>query len=99
MPQHRLDLAESLKHLGDHAARTGQFPEAEQAYRRAVELCQDLVDKFPTVPLHSEHLVEAQNELMKLLESTGQVSDQQAEQSRLQAIEAVAKLVDDFPYR
>ena len=97
VPQHRLDLAESLKHLGDHAARTGQFPEAQQAYRRAVEICQDLVDKFPAMPLHSEQLVAAQNELMKLLESTGQVSDQQAEQSRLQAIDVVTKLVDDFP--
>jgi serine/threonine protein kinase/tetratricopeptide (TPR) repeat protein len=97
VPQRQLDLAESLKRFGDLAARTGKFPEAEQAYRRAVNLSQDLVDRFPTVPLHSEQLVVAQNELMKLLESTGQVLDPQAEQSRRRAIDGVAKLVDNFP--
>ncbi|MBI3838905.1 MAG: hypothetical protein HY288_13365, partial [Planctomycetia bacterium] len=97
VPQYRLDRAESLKNLGDQATRAGQLQEAEKAYRRSVGLCRELADKFPTVALYGENLIVSQNELIKLLESTGQVSDQQAEQSRLLAIEAIAKLARAFP--
>jgi eukaryotic-like serine/threonine-protein kinase len=97
VPQYRLDLAESLKSQGDRAARNHKNEEARTAYTRAVELCQDLADRFPLVPLYSETLVLTQHELEKVLESTDQLSDQQAKQSRLQEIDAVAKLAKDFP--
>jgi serine/threonine protein kinase/tetratricopeptide (TPR) repeat protein len=97
VPQYRLDLAESLKSQGDRAARIQRNEDARTAYSRAVELCQDLVDKFPLVPLYSETLVLTKHELTTVLESTGQLSDQQAEQCRRQEIDAVAKLAKDFP--
>jgi serine/threonine protein kinase/tetratricopeptide (TPR) repeat protein len=97
VPQYRLDLAESLKHLAEFATRTGHFDDAERAYLRVLELYRDLVDNFPAVPLHSERLVDAEHEFIKLLESTGQVSEEQAEQSHRKAIEKVEKLSIDFP--
>jgi tetratricopeptide (TPR) repeat protein len=97
VPQYRLDLAESLKSQGDRAARNHKNEEARTAYTRAVELCHDLADRFPLVPLYSETLVLTQHELIKVLESTGQLSDQQGEQSCRQEIDAVAKLAKDFP--
>jgi tetratricopeptide (TPR) repeat protein len=97
VPQHRLDLAETLTSLGDRSARSSKTQDAQTAYSRAVKLCQELADKYPTVALYRESLVLAQHELIKLLESTGQLSDQQAEQDYRQEIEDVSKLTNEFP--
>jgi len=97
VPQYQSDLAETLKSFGDRAVRIRNLQEARTTYIRAVELSQNLADKFPLVPLYSETLVVTQHQLMKVLESSGQVSDQQAEHDRRQEIEAVAKLVNHFP--
>jgi serine/threonine protein kinase/tetratricopeptide (TPR) repeat protein len=97
VPQYRLDLAESLKTAGDRAARGRRFQEARATYIRSVELCQDLAEKFPFVPLYSETLVVTRHELTKVQESTGELTDRQAERNRRQEIEAVTRLTSDFP--
>src|SRR5258706_2454653 len=97
VPQYQSDLAETLKSFGDRAVRIRNLQEARTTYIRAVELSQNLADQFPLVPLYSETLVVTQHQLMKVRESTEQLSDQEAERDRRQEIEAVAKLVSHFP--
>jgi tetratricopeptide (TPR) repeat protein len=81
----------------DRLAQTGKFKEAENAYRRSIKMCQDLIDEYPTAMIYRETLFFAQFPLMKLLESTGQVPDGQALQNHLEAIETVVQLTKDLP--
>jgi tetratricopeptide (TPR) repeat protein len=97
VPEYQLGLAESVKHFALGIATVGRNDDAEKAFRRAVELCRDLADRFPSVLIHHEQLLDAQNELMKFLETTGRVSDQQAEESRRHVIDTVETLADEFP--
>src|SRR5260370_153043 len=70
VPQSQLGLAETLKHFAHGAVLSGRNDEAESAATRAVQLCRDLVDRFPSVPLHHEQLIDTEYELLKLREAT-----------------------------
>jgi tetratricopeptide (TPR) repeat protein len=73
----------------------GQRPAAEQAFRGALEIREQLVAEFPAVPSYRGELAESLNGLGVLLHVLGQWPA--AEQACQRALEIREKLVADFP--
>jgi serine/threonine protein kinase len=94
-PQHCRDLAAIHNNLGNLLRDLGQWPAAEQAFRRALELQEKLATDFPTVPQSRQELARSHISLGLLLRDLGQRPA--AEPAFRRGLEIQEKLADDFP--
>ena len=78
-------------------ASSGELEQAEVAYRRAMQLLEDLVKEFPTVPRHREALARAYNSLALIEKDEGRLAD--AETHLRLELPLVDRLASDFPDR
>src|SRR5262249_56299865 len=81
--------------LGNLLREQGKYPEAEKAYRRALELRQQLADQLRDDPGCREDLVQTCNNFYRMLGPAGKTEEAEAICRRALAIRQ--KLVDDFP--
>lgn len=75
--------------------RLGQHADAEQAFRQALTLRQELATDFPSIPIYRLGIIGCYGELVALFRQTGQ--DQEAEEAGRQVVAILEKLVIEFP--
>jgi tetratricopeptide (TPR) repeat protein len=68
-PGYRLLLAAAIEDSASSLRQLGRFDDAREAYRRALDIQQHLVDEFPNTPWCQEQLAEIANDLAWLLVS------------------------------
>jgi serine/threonine-protein kinase len=98
--EYRADLSEGYHFLGvilyyPPRAQARRPREAEQAFRKAVALQEQLVAEFPTSPFFRQFLAVNYANLARLLQQTGRLTE--AEQTNRKAIGLLEKLAADFP--
>jgi serine/threonine protein kinase/tetratricopeptide (TPR) repeat protein len=94
-PALRLETAKAYRRMGDIRRTLEEHRQAEEAYRQALDLQQQLTAAFPAAPEHQEELARSHNNLGLLLEHTGRLRE--AEQAYRQALERYEKRGDDPP--
>jgi tetratricopeptide (TPR) repeat protein len=85
----------SHHNLGNVLAVRGQQPAAERAFRRALDLYEQLVAEFPAVPEYRNELASSHDGLGNLLADLGQRAA--AGQVYRRALDIKEQLADDFP--
>jgi serine/threonine-protein kinase len=95
MPDSRLELAKIHINLGVLLRRTGHPQKAEQAYRDALELQQQLAADFPAIPAYRGDLAATHNNLGNLLLEMRRLTD--AEKAYRDALAVYRQLADQFP--
>jgi serine/threonine protein kinase/tetratricopeptide (TPR) repeat protein len=90
----RHDVAATYNNLGRLLEHIGRLTQAEQAYRRALDLCEQFVADSPSAAAR-ESLAIARLNLGNVLVQTGQT--RKAEDIFRQAVAAQQKLVGEFP--
>jgi serine/threonine protein kinase/Flp pilus assembly protein TadD len=84
-----------ISNLGDLYLRRGDYSRAEQAFRQAEKLFEDLAAGYPDLPSYRDSLAYMKVQLGILFSRTGRAEE--AEQAYRQGIEIQEKLVADFP--
>jgi serine/threonine protein kinase len=95
-PYYRAKLAVTYYHLGLTLQATGKTGEAEDSFRRALKLQEELVRQFPSVPDHRLDLSASQQDLAVLLKSQGQRD--QADDYFRRCQHLLEKLTADFSH-
>ena len=93
----RNDLALTVDARGWIHREVGELKQAEEAYRRALKLLDELVREFPTIPRHRESLARAYNSLALIEETDGRLAD--AETHLRSELPLVERLSQDFADR
>jgi eukaryotic-like serine/threonine-protein kinase len=93
-PEDRRAQARTLTNLGNLLKAT-DLAAAEQAYRHADDIQQQLIDRYPAVPSYRRELARTHNNLAVVLFLNGQ--PQQSEEFFARALKLVAELTSHFP--
>jgi serine/threonine protein kinase/tetratricopeptide (TPR) repeat protein len=93
--QARAIRAEGVFRVAKLRANLGQREEAMTGYREAIALCQKLVDDYPGVPQHRQHLALTYSQLGFVFNDLGK--QQERETAVRQALALSEKLAADFP--
>ena len=95
MPAYRQHLATSHNNLGNLLADLGKRQEAEEQYRKALTIQEQLAADFPAVPEYRLDLARSHNNLGILLAGLGKRPE--AEQQYRKALTIQEQLTADFP--
>ena len=90
MPEYRQDLALSHNNLGNLLAGLGKRPEAEQQYRKALTIQEQLAADFPAVPAYRQDLAISHNSLGVLLAGLGKRPEAEEQYRKALAIQETA---------
>jgi serine/threonine protein kinase len=91
----RQETGRAQRRVGDICRLLGQHPEADQAYREALDIQTQLVADFPSSADYRHDLAGSLSNLGLLLKVTGKYSE--AEQAYRQALEIQSRIAADFP--
>jgi serine/threonine protein kinase/Flp pilus assembly protein TadD len=91
----RQQTGQAYKRIGDIHYLRGHYPEAETAYRAAINYLKPLAENFPDVPEYRQKLSGCYTSLGSLLKQRSKF--EQAEKAYGQAIVLSQQLVSDFP--
>src|SRR5262249_21993617 len=94
-PGARHEAAKALLRVGDIERQLGHYPEAEDAYRRAIPLLDALTGHHPGEPSYREGLVTCYERLGFTLSDTGRLGE--GERSYRQGLALAERLAADFP--
>src|SRR5262249_62263729 len=97
VPDSRHELAVSCNNLGNLHRANKHPKEAEQDWRKALDLLTTLAAELPAVPIYRQELGRSQNELGIFLASTGRGDE--AAKCWEQALELQTQLVKTYPGR
>jgi tetratricopeptide (TPR) repeat protein len=89
------EVGRAYKQLGGIYWRLGQYKQAEQASRNAIDIFEELAHDFPNVARYRLEIVLTQNELSDPLTSLGR--HRESEQAIIQGLAIAEELVADFP--
>jgi tetratricopeptide (TPR) repeat protein len=99
-PVEMLILAASLHHFGDIKYSLGKFKESEEAFRQAVNICENLATDFPRLPpyqviQYKDRYFGSSRNLANVLRITGKLDE--AEQILRKTIDILEKRLVEFP--
>jgi tetratricopeptide (TPR) repeat protein len=91
----REEIGRAYKQLGDINKELGQYEQAEQAYRKAIEVFGELTDEFPDEENYRMELAISENALGFVLQELG--LHEEADDAYRTGIEVSGALAADFP--
>ncbi|MFO0845054.1 MAG: serine/threonine-protein kinase [Gemmataceae bacterium] len=94
-PAVRQEAAMAARKVGDVRGMLGQGKEAENAYRRSLQLLDPLVEEHPEVPSYRQDLAAACNNLANLLRDSRRLAE--AEPLNERATQLLRVLADELP--
>jgi serine/threonine protein kinase/tetratricopeptide (TPR) repeat protein len=94
-PAVRLETARAYRRIAEIQHRLGEPAQAEDAFHRAVDHLQSLVDEFPSMPAHRTDLAATLHRLGVLLGDTGRYQEEEKSHRRALALEV--QLAAEFP--